>query len=305
MFATFVPGWEVSPDGKTYTFWVREGNWHDGAPITANDIQFSMDRLVEPDAIRARTAAMRDFYEYQTATVSDDRTVEIPIKFPGPLFLINLSSEYMKMYAKHATEDMASDVANQPGNLPGSGPGKLKEVEPQVSIEHERNQDYFKPDRPFFDGLKFTVIREYNRRLAALQVGQVFTTGGPNTGSYGNEDSLNLQRESEGRLRAVYIEDAVETFLILHANKPPFDDPRVRKAVFLAIDRNELATIVRCREGLGCFGSPGTFFPERAALTLSPPTHWPTSPGGASPKRRISPKPSCSWSRRATAMASK
>ena len=83
---------------------------------------------MEPDAIRARTAAMRDFYEYQTATVSDDRTVEIPIKFPGPLFLINLSSEYMKMYAKHATEDMASDVANQPGNLLGSGPWEAQRV---------------------------------------------------------------------------------------------------------------------------------------------------------------------------------
>ena len=239
-------------------------------PITVNDVQFSMDRLVEPDAIRARTAAMRDFYEYQTATVSDDRTVEIPKKFPGPLFLINLSSEYMKMYAKHATEDMASDVANQPGNLLGSGPWKLKEFEPQVSIEYERNQDYFKPDHPFFNGLKFTVIREYNRRLAALQVGQVFTTGGPNIGSYGNEDSLNLQRESEGRLRAVYIEDSVETFLILHANKPPFDDPRVRKAVFLAVDRNELAEIVRCREGLGCFGSPGTFFPKKGGFDIEP-----------------------------------
>lgn len=109
--------WEVSPDGQTYTFKIREGNWHDGVAITANDVQYSMDRIVEPDAIRARTAAMRDFYEYKTATVIDDRTVEIPIKFPGPLFLINLSSEYMKMYAKHATPSLSHDEANQPGNL--------------------------------------------------------------------------------------------------------------------------------------------------------------------------------------------
>ncbi len=276
--------WQVSPDGTVYTFTIRDAKWHDGEPVTATDIQYSMDRLVEPDAIRARTAAMRDFYEHKTAKVLDEKTVEIPIKFPGPLFLINLSSEYMKMYAKHATEDMTPDVANQAGNLLGSGPWKLKDFEPQVSIEYERNQDYFKPGRPFFDGLKFTVIRDYNRRLAALQQGQVFTTGGPNIGSYGNEDSLRLQQETDGRLRAVYIEDAVQTFLILHANKPPFDDPRVRKAVFLAIDRNELANIVRCREGMGCFGSPGTFFPRKGGFDIEPADTLGAVPGWRVPK---------------------
>jgi len=275
--------WEVSADGKTYTFKIREGNWHDGVAITANDVQYSMDRIVEPDAIRARTAAMRDFYAYQTATVTDDRTVEIPIKFPGPLFLINLSSEYMKMYPKHATPSLSADEANQPGKLLGSGAWKLKKFEPQVSIEYERNQDFFKEGRPFFDGMVFTVIRDYNRRLAALQVGQVFTTGGPNIGSYGNEDALLLQRESGGKLRAVYIEDAVETFLILHANKPPFDDPRVRKAVFLALNRNEISDIVRCRE-TGCFGSPGTFFPRKGGFDIEPAHTLSTVPGWRVPK---------------------
>ena len=176
--------WEVSADGATYTFKVREANWHDGEPVTASDIQYSLDRITEPDAIRARTKALGDFYDYQTAKVLNDRTIEVPLKFGSPLFLINLSSEYMKMYPKHATENLSPDEANQAGKLLGSGPWKLKEFEPQVSIEYERNQDYFNQDyfkegRPFFDGMKFTVIRDYNRRLAALQVGQVFTTGGP------------------------------------------------------------------------------------------------------------------------------
>ena len=106
---------------------------------------------------------------------------------------------------------------------------------------------------------------------------------GPNIGSYGNEDSLLLQRESGGKLRAVYIEDAVQTFLVLHANKPPFDDPRVRKAVFLAIDRNEVAQIVRCRD-TGCFGSPGTFFPRKGGFDVEPADTLSTVPGWRVPK---------------------
>ena len=277
-------GWEVSPDGATYTFTILEANWHDGMPVTATDIQFGLDHIVKPDAIRARTDALRDFYEYQTAKVLDDRTVEVPLKFASPLFLINLSSEYMKMYPKHATENLSQDDAHVAGRLVGSGAWKLKDFEPQVAIEYERNQDYFKPGRPFFDGLKFTIISDYNRVLAALQVGQAYATGGPNIGTYGNEDSVVLQRETDGRVRYYFIEDAVSSWMVLHANKPPFDDPRVRRAVFLAIDRKELTDIVRCREELGCFGSQGTFFPRKGGFNVEPLDELTSVPGWRVPK---------------------
>ena len=76
--------WEVSPDGKAYTFKLREANWHDGRPVTAADIKFSLDRIAEPDAVRSRTGAMKTFYEPGTAEVVDDLTVTAPIRFPAP-----------------------------------------------------------------------------------------------------------------------------------------------------------------------------------------------------------------------------
>ena len=62
----------------------------------------------------------------------------------------------------------------------------------------------------------------YNRRLAAMQVGQAHTTEGPTIGSYGSEDPMRIQRETKGRVRGIYIPEAVQGYLVLHMNKPPF-----------------------------------------------------------------------------------
>jgi peptide/nickel transport system substrate-binding protein len=278
--------WTVSPDGKTYTFRLRPAQWHDGQPVTAEDIKFSLDRITEPGAIRVRTGVFRTFYEHQSAQVLDDKTIRVPIKFASPLFLENLASEYMKMYPKHVAHGLSPDEAQKPGKLIGSGPWKLKEFKPHISIEYERNPNYFKKGLPFFDGMSFTIIRDYNRRLAAMQVGQAQTTEGPTIGSYGNEDPMRMQRESKGKVRAIYIPEAVQTYLVLHMNKPPFNDPRVRRAVFLAIDRQELVKIVRCAEPYGCFGAVGTFLPNKGGQVVESPEDLAQAKGWRQPKEQ-------------------
>src|SRR5215813_591308 len=271
--------WTVSPDGTTYTFRLREAQWHDGKPVTADDIKFSLDRITEPGAIRVRTGVLRTFYAYQSAEVMDARTIRVPIKFASPLFLENLASEYMKMYPKHVAEKLSPEEAQQPGKLIGSGPWKLKEFKPNISIEYVRNPNYFKKGLPYFDGMIFTIIQDYNRRLAAMQVGQAQTTEGPTIGSYGNEDPLRVQRESKGKARAAYIPEAMQIFLILHMNKPLFNDPRVRRAVFLVTDRQELVNIARCADPYGCFGSVGTFLPNKGGQVVESPEDLAQTPG--------------------------
>jgi peptide/nickel transport system substrate-binding protein len=276
--------WTVSRDGKTYTFRLRPALWHDGKPVTAEDIKFSLDRIVEPGAIRVRTGVLRTFYEHGSAQVIDPRTVRVPINFASPLFLVNLASEYMKMYPKHVAQGLSADDAQKPGKLIGSGPWKLKEFKPNISIEYVRNPDYFKKGLPYFDGMIFTIVRDYNRRLAAMQVGQAHTTEGPTIGSYGTEDPMRMQRETKGRVRAIYIPEAVQTYLVFHMNKPPFQDARVRRAVFLAVDRQELTKIVRCAEPFGCFGSVGTFLPNKGGKIVESPEDLAQAKGWRQPK---------------------
>jgi len=276
--------WTVSPDGKTYTFRLREAQWHDGQPVTAEDIKFSLDRITEPGAIRVTTGVLRTFYEHQSAEVVDAKTIRVPIKFASPLFLENLASEYMKMYPKHVAEKLSPEEAQQPGKLIGSGPWKLKEFKPNISVEYVRNPNYFKKGLPYFDGMIFTIVQDYNRRLAAMQVGQAQTTEGPTIGSYGNEDPLRIQRETKGKARAIYIPEAMQIYLVLHMNKPPFNDPRVRRAVFLATDRQELVKIARCADTYGCFGSVGTFLPDKGGYVVESPEDLAQTPGWRQPK---------------------
>ena len=276
--------WTVSPDGTTYTFRLREAQWHDGQPVTAEDIKFSLDRITEPGAIRVTTGVLRTFYEHQSAEVVDARTIRVPIKFASPLFLENLASEYMKMYPKHVAEKLSPEEAQQPGKLIGSGPWKLKEFKPHISIAYVRNANYFKKGLPYFDGMIFTIVQDYNRRLAAMQVGQAQTTEGPTIGSYGNEDPLRIQRETKGKARAIYIPEAMQIYLVLHTNKPPFNDPRVRRAVFLAIDRQELVKIARCADPYGCFGSVGTFLPNKGGYVVESSEELAQTPGWRQPK---------------------
>ena len=192
--------WTVSPDGKTYTFRLREAQWHDGQPVTAEDIKFSLDRITEPGAIRVRTGVLRTFYEHQSAEVVDDQDhpgadqVRQP-PVPGESGL----RVHEDVPEARGRRGLSPEEAQQPGKLIGSGPWKLKEFKPHISIEYVRNPNYFKKGLPFFDGMIFTIVRDYNRRLAAMQVGQAQTTEGPTIGTYGNEDPMRIQRGDQGQ----------------------------------------------------------------------------------------------------------
>ena len=250
--------WEVNEDGTEYTFRIHEANWHDGMPVTAEDVVFSLDRIVEPGEIRNRTAALKDFYKHGTATVVDDKTVKVPLIFPAATFLTTIAVDYYAMYPKHVAEDLSQDEANCcPDSLIGSGPWRFKEFKPQISWEHERNTDYFKPDRPFLDAIKFNIIKDTSRLLTALQLGQVDLTDGL-APTYAPNITRPIEKDTKGRVQVKTLLGGSGKFFIL-TNTPPFDDVRVRRAVSLAVNRQEIVETIYCQE-LGCDANQGTFF---------------------------------------------
>lgn len=255
--------WEVSEDGLTYIFQIRDARWHDGKPVTAEDIVFSLDRIVQPGEKRTRTSSLRSFYEHKTAQVIDEKTVKMPIKNSGSTFLPILGSEAMKMYPKHVAENLSVEDANCcPENLIGSGPWALKEYKRTISIEYERNSDYFKPDRPFFDGLMYVRIPTVPSLYAALQVGQVHATIGYSS-AYKRRDVIPLQKDTEGRLKADYVPTFGGVGFVL-TNRPPFDDPRVRRAFYLGIDRQNILDIIYHTDEFGYGGRLADFYTMRA-----------------------------------------
>ena len=245
--------WEVNEDGTLYTFTLQEANSSDGVPFTAHDVAFSLDRITDPDAIRSRTGILKSFYEPGTARVLDDKTIEVPILFPAATFLANLAQDYMKMYPKHKAEGLSQEDANCcPDNLVGTGPFVFKSLEKSVSFEYVRNDNYFKEGRPFFDGFKVFLISDLSQVINRLQLGQLDATYGTGV-PYPVVDMEQLERETNGQMKALNVGGAFSG-LILHMNQPPFDDPRVRRAAYLALDRQVFLDTVW--DGLG---QPGTF----------------------------------------------
>ena len=269
--------WESYEDGEEFGYIFNlhpDATFSDGVPVTADDVVFSIDRItlgqVEEGVLRARTGFLNNFVEHGTAEAIDDKTVKVPLRFPAAGFLPNLASDYMKVYPKHVGEGLSQEDANtgltqeeavaainagQPAGLIGSGPWMLREWEKDVGYTFDRNPNYFKEGRPFFDGLKIFLIRDTARRISALQAGQVYGTYQPVTGSNRPEDMARLEDDTDGRVRAVILEaSGVQAFFLNHT-KPPFDDPRVRRAMYLGIDRDTAV-----EKAILGFGQPGTFF---------------------------------------------
>ena len=247
--------WDVSDDGTVYTFHLAEANWSDGEPVKASDIVYSLDRITLPDAFRGRTNSLRDFYEHQTAEAIDDKTVRVPIKFPAATFMVNLASDYMKMYPEHVAGKLTQEDANCcPENMIGSGPYiyKAGSWQKQESYEYDRNPDYFKAPRPYFDGFKVFLIQDVARSIATLKVGQADGTYYPVLSTY-TEFVEQLEHDTDGRMRYLFMENVQRAGINFNWLVEPYDDPRVRTALWLVIDQEEI--VEKILRGNGTVGT--------------------------------------------------
>jgi peptide/nickel transport system substrate-binding protein len=249
--------WELSEDGKVYTFHLNpKAKWQDGTPVTAEDVVYSMDSMVDADAKPARAVtlpALSPYYQKGTARAIDDHTVEIPLKIPNaPDFLPTLALDFCKIISKRWAES-GIDVQKWE-NAVGSGPFKPGKFVKDVSIELVKNKDYWKPELPRIDGMVHFAVKDKGTAIAAYKTGRVLMTNWPVT-NLSNKEATQLQAEEKGKLRVEYVPNAAFFFFFMNTSVAPFNNPKVRQAVNLALDRQAL---------LNTFGMPGLD-------TLAPP----------------------------------
>ena len=249
--------WELSEDGGVYTFHLNpKARWQDGKPVTAEDVVYSMDSMVDAEAKPPRVVtlpALETYYEKGTARAIDVHTVEIPLKIPGaPDFLPTLASDFCKIIAKHWGES-GTDLQKWE-NAMGSGPFKPGKFVKDVSIELVKNEDYWKPELPRIDRMVHYTIKDKGTAIAAYKTGRVLMTNFAVT-NLSNKEAVQLEKEAEDKLRVEYIRNAVFFFFFMNTSVAPFDNPKVRQAVNLALDRQAL---------FNTFGVPGLD-------TLAPP----------------------------------
>jgi peptide/nickel transport system substrate-binding protein len=229
-------GWQWSEDGKTLTFPLRQGvKWHDGKPFTATDVKCTWDLLMGLGNDKLRVNPRKSWYENVEEVVPrGDYTVEFRLKEPQPALLALIASGWSPIYPCHipAREQRQHPI--------GTGPFKFVEFKPNEYIKLVRNPDYWKPGRPYLDGIEFTIMKEIGPRDLAFFAGR-FDVGSP----YGvTPPTLNDFKAQAPQAICETTAVNVPRTMLVNPAKPPFDNPELRRAMSLAIDREAFSTII-------------------------------------------------------------
>jgi peptide/nickel transport system substrate-binding protein len=217
--------WE-NPDPKTYVLHLRKGvKFHSGNPFTAEDVKFSLERMVAPDTNATRA---KEFGIVDTIAVVDPSTVRITLKQPMAPFLELLGSgESMMVDSKWVKG--GGDLKK---GASGTGPFKLGPFETGVRYTLLKNPDYWEAPFPYLDRIELSTIAKDEQRVSALKAGTVDLI------EYVPwQEIAVLQKDANVKVFVGY-----DTFNVIRLNpkRPPFDNPKVRQAFNYIVDRKEI-----------------------------------------------------------------
>jgi peptide/nickel transport system substrate-binding protein len=166
------------------------------------------------------------------------------MKFPAPGLLPLLGVDVFKILPKHWVAEAPDGLGKeiwQVDNVMGSGPFILEEYDKDVVATYERNPNYFKEGLPYFDGMKQFIITEHGTVIGAFKAGQVLMSNSQ-VSNLSNAESLQLKEELKDQVTVHIAPACCSMGLMMNTNREPFTDPRVRRAINLAMYRQPLIT---------------------------------------------------------------
>lgn len=248
---------EVSEDGKTYTFTLRDDlKWSDGEPLKASDFVYSWKRAVDPETA-ADYEYMFDVIEgYDKGDLNvkapDDKTVVVQLNSATPYFLELTAFPTFSPVREDMVESKGDAWAVEVDSYIGNGAYKMIEWVPGSHILYEKNENYWDYDSLGTKEIKFVLMEDDNAILNAFKQEEIlFADQMPNDeiDAWKDKPEFNL----EGQLGTYYVSFNVE--------KAPLDDPLVREALTLAIDRDWICVNIgkSGQQPAGAFVSTGLF----------------------------------------------
>lgn len=224
--------WEVSEDGLKVTLNLQENaTFHDGTPITSEDVAFSVDVIKEHHPFKSMFAPVT------SVDTPDEHTAVINLAHPHPALMLAMSGQLMAIIPKHIYGD-GQDPKNHPRNnenVVGSGPFKLVEFKPGEHIILERYDGYWEEGLPYLDRMVIRIMRDSAARAIALENGEVhlstFEAEPTVVSRLSKVDGLNVTNEGYGGIGPI-------DWLAMNTTKGPLANVKVRQAIAYAIDRN-------------------------------------------------------------------
>jgi len=246
--ADAIPGqaesYTVSEDGLVYTFKLREGiAWSDGEPVTAEDFVFAFQRLFDPktaseyaylqypikNGSEIADGTVTDFNELGVKAI-DDKTVEITLEGPTPFFLQALTHYTAYPVPKHVLEAKGDDWTDV-GNLVGNGPYKIVEWVPGSYIKSVKSDTYYGKDDVKIDEVFYYVQDDLAAAFNRYRAGEYdILTDLP----FDQQQFVKDNLPGEGRFTPFL---GIH-YYVINQEKEPFNNPDIRKALSMAINRD-------------------------------------------------------------------
>jgi oligopeptide transport system substrate-binding protein len=262
--------WEVSDDGLVYTFHLRKNaKWSNGDPVVATDFVFAYQRILSPsfgspyaymlhvlkNGKTFNEGKLSDFKKVG-AKAFDTHTLKLTLESPDPSFLSQLEHwswfpVHPPTILKYGSIDTMGTRWTQPGNFVGNGAFTLKSWRQNDSIVVEKNPLYWDADTVRLNEIHFYPIGDHKIEERSFRAGQLHVTGTIPL------DRIQYYRAKHPELLRLdpYLRSY---YYLLNVKKPPLNDVRIRKALAMSLDREQLAKYVT-RSG------------EEPAYTFTPP----------------------------------
>src|SRR5712671_1053412 len=208
--------------------------WHDAKPFTAADVKCTYDLLTGKATEKLRLNYREAwFHNIDEVTTNGDTEATFHLKRPQPALISLLASGYSPIYPCHIS---GRDMRSHPI---GTGPFKFVEYKPSQSIKVARNPDYWKPGRPYLEGVEYTIIPNRSTAILAFVAGKFDMT-------FPYEVSVPLVKDvrSQAPQAICEIKPMNGRANLLITDAPPFNNPVLRQAMQLSLDRKSFIDIL-------------------------------------------------------------
>ena len=232
--------WDIAPDGKKYTFHLRKGvKFHDGGDFTAEDVRATYERIARPPkgVVIPRTPL---FSTVGDIVVLDPHKIEFRLTEPRPrAFMLGAFASGWNIIVRKKTLDEHGGNLRQVMNYPGTGPFRHVSRKDKEIWIMERNPDYWNKGLPYIDRLEV-----YHMFPFSPELGSAFLSGKIDYARLMDPVSWRKAKEMPGATAANFNQSVIQAFWT-NMNKKPLADPRVRRAIHLAMDRHALVEVVK------------------------------------------------------------
>lgn len=227
--------WDVSQDLKTYTFYLRKGvKFHNGREFTSDDVKFTFNRILTSEAAIPGKSRFTDIGSIETP---DPYTVVFNMKSPNAAFLGNLTMSPSSIIPKEAVDQLKS-------NPIGTGPFKLSEWVQDDHLTLVKNPDYFIKGQPYLDKIVIKFITEETTRVAQIRAGNL------DLAILQDPKAVKSVENTPGTKLLMVPSQDISVSFIFNTTRKPLDDVRVRQAMSLALNRQEVIDTVTLGVGM-------------------------------------------------------